>query len=404
VSGEQDMGPGEVEWLDLGRPAAAEGSEGPRRRSRRGRLLVAAAVLLAAALVTVLAAPRPATRSAPRPGRAPTSAVSSVGLRRPVVPRSASARPVIVTEVGHRLMDVPPEWELFGLGPAGIVRIQLAAGRITRTAAPALDGGGAVALIVGPMQVIVRPADAEVGYQVRDGQPAAPLTDALADGVAAFPGPDPTHLWVQSSQTNQVTLVDLAGHPSAASVSFPATDGSVSGDGAGGLVFTDFSGAYTPGRDGLHRITSGALLAVGPTRWLAAECDQRHRCAPVVIDRATGARHVLGPARTGTASLASGVISPDGTTAALLGLDQTASPAFYLLDLASGRQTAMPAGIRPLGADGTFVWSPDSRWLFAASAIGQLSVIDRRTGHAHQLPTALPPINQLALTTTPRWP
>jgi hypothetical protein len=296
-------------------------------------------------------------------------------------------------------MNVPPDWELFGLGPDGVVRIQLAAGRITRTKVPPFDGGGAVALIVGPAQVIVRPSIAEVGYLVRDGQPAARLTHGMADGAAAFPGPDTSHIWVEYLRADTVTLVDLGGRATGTSLPFPASNGSVTSDGAGGLIFTDFSGGYSLRRDGPHRITSGTLLAAGPTRWLASECDDVHHCATVVIDRSSGARQLLGPAKASSARLATGVISPDGSTAALLGDDQTSSPAFYLLDLTSGRETALRAAIRPLGAEGTFVWSPDSRWLFAASAIGQLTVIDSHTGYSRDLETALPQISQLALRT-----
>ena len=47
--------------------------------------------------------------------------------------------------------------------------------------------------------------------------------------------------------------------------------------------------------------------------------------------------------------------------------------------------------------DGALAWSPDSRWLFVASADGRLFPVEAATGQVHDLGVPLPPIEQLAV-------
>jgi hypothetical protein len=338
-----------------------------------------------------------------RPSAAPASSPATsavVAPQRSAAITSAPAPPVTVTLVGHALLEVPANWDLFGLGPDGVVRIQLAAGRITRTAALPLGSGAPVSFLPARGALIIRSMDNVSGYLVPDGQPARPLSGVLGTALAVFPGPDPGHVWTQSGRNgpSTITLVDLAGRPTGVSVPLLADEASVTSDDAGGLILTDFGGAYAMRPDGLHRITPGALLAAGSTRWLATECDDHHGCSTVVIDRSSGARHVLGPATQAGQGLPEGAISPDGTTAALLRFNDDATPTFYLLDLSSGARRQIPT--TPLNADQTFVWSPDSRWLFAVDAIGQINVIDRRSGQDRALAASLPQITQLTLRDT----
>ena len=68
--------------------------------------------------------------------------------------------------MGHRLLGVRAGWELFGLGPSEVVRIQLARARITRTVFPGPQSSGPVTLLAGPYQAIVRPLDYVPGYLV----------------------------------------------------------------------------------------------------------------------------------------------------------------------------------------------------------------------------------------------
>jgi hypothetical protein len=54
------------------------------------------------------------------------------------------------------------------------------------------------------------------------------------------------------------------------------------------------------------------------------------------------------------------------------------------------------------GYGSSFVWSPDSRWLFVDDAKGRLLVLDSHTGHAVDLGVNLLPLSQLALRSTSR--
>src|ERR1022692_5095392 len=114
-----------------------------QRRWRRPRWLAPVVMLLIAAgvavVVVVTAAPGKKHSAAHGPGTA--------------------HGPVTVTSVGHPLLGVRAGWELFGWGSGEVVRIQLAAGRITRTTVPPLQSTGPVTFLTGPHQVIIRPLD-----------------------------------------------------------------------------------------------------------------------------------------------------------------------------------------------------------------------------------------------------
>jgi hypothetical protein len=143
------------------------------------------------------------------------------------------------------------------------------------------------------------------------------------------------------------------------------------------------------------------VLASGPTRWLAFECDERLSCARVVIDRATRTRHRLASSADST-DQNPGTISPDGKTAALLLPSDGVSPnGIQLVDLDSGAER--PVEVIPnstgnqLDRDPSWVWSPDSRWLFVIDDSGRVIIINRATGRATPLRTQLPSVDHLAL-------
>ncbi|MDP9116269.1 MAG: hypothetical protein M3O28_03205 [Actinomycetota bacterium] len=311
-----------------------------------------------------------------------------------------------VTAFGHRLLDAPADWELFGRGQDVMVRIQLALGRITRTVVPGLASTGGVSFVVGPDRVIIRPLDFVPGYLVVDGHPAKDLPATFAQGGPALPGPDREHLWVQSGSGRQVmTLVDFGGRPTGLSLTFPSDLGPASSDSAGYLLYFGTGGIYQAQPDGLRRVTTGILLAAGPSRWLTVDCDYHYHCATNVTDRSSGAQRRLNtPVDTYAQG---GVISPDGNTAAVLqNANSSAATPLYLLDLSSGaaRRTAVSISSNQDngGYGSSFVWSPDSRWLFVDDADGRLQVLDSHTGHAVDLGVTLPPLSQLAFRSTSR--
>jgi len=394
VDSQVDGGSGQVEWLNLGPPEHRPARARPRRRRRSGWVLAAAvtaAVVLIAASVNSTA-----KRKATPHHRSKPAATSQAARPNPTRPSSPAA--ILVADAGRRLLDVPADWELFGRGSDVVVRIELARGRVTRTTAPALSGGGGISFLAGPDRVIVAPYDSVPGYAVPDGGPARRLAGALGGGGSVLPGPDARHLWVQVSngESSTVVLVGYDGRPT--SVSLSATGGnSVVSDGAGYLAFFATGGVYDLRPDGIRRITTGELLAAGPTRWLTRECDERYRCALVVIDQQGGARRALNlPPGTFNSD---GLIAPDGSTAALLDRADSGRPTLHLIDLSSGADRATDVFVdTELGyGGGTFVWAPDSRSLFVVDRPGRVHVLDRRTLRVAALDVSLPPVSQLAL-------
>lgn len=150
--------------------------------------------------------------------------------------------------------------------------------------------------------------------------------------------------------------------------------------------------AFYQARPGVfRRLTTGTVLAVGPTGWIDAHCDSRHRCALSLISRTTGPRRPLG---SETGGLPGGVISPDGSTAAMLQVSTGGAIGLSFLDLHSGSRRPVAVA---MDGDGTVTFSPDGHWLFAVTARGSLAVIDVRTAGVRGLGAPLPPLSQLAV-------
>jgi hypothetical protein len=307
-----------------------------------------------------------------------------------------SPPPVAVTTLGHGLLGVTAGWELFARAGAEVVRIELARGRITRTALSPLLSGAPVSFVVADDRAIVRSIDQVPGYVVPDGRPARPLPAGLDGGGAAFPGPTPGTVWVEGNAV--MVLRAVADGRARAFVPKPDSTPEVAGDGAGGLVFRATGGMYEATPAGLRRITTGALLAVGPSRWLTLECDAIHRCRPYAIDRATGTRR--GVPAVLAADVPRGVIAPNGRTAALFRLRRDGTPVPYLLDLASGGSLPLGVSIDPPAED-NLVWSPDSRWLFTTASTGMITAVDLTTGRPTEVGVSLTSPIQLALRPAP---
>jgi hypothetical protein len=151
----------------------------------------------------------------------------------------------------------------------------------------------------------------------------------------------------------------------------------------------------------VHRITTGSLLAVGPTTWLVNDCDNQGQCALVAIDRASGSRRVVGPPRSSLGP--TGVISPDGTTGAVYGEAQDAV-VLNLVDLATGTDRRLDVPIDPDVGREALAWSPDGRWLVIVGANGRLHAYNaesRELSTFAALGAPLPSLDQLAIRNTP---
>lgn len=400
VDSGSDIGPGQVEWLHVG-PADAPGGAGPRQRGRRPWYLLAAAI--AVAVIVVVALNRDTKHNAAARTHPPTVTAPTTTAPPSDAPSSTEPPPVVVT-TGSQLLDVPAGWDLFARGPDHVVRIELARGRITRTTVPALENTGAgFSFVVGRDRVIVQSTEVGSGYVVPDGRPAGDLPASFEQNAPVLPGPDVDHVWVpaHSSPQSAMVLVGLDGRPAGPTIRVPVAPGAVGADGAGYVQFYATGGTYDARPDAIKRITSGNLLATGPTRWLTVECDEQFRCATTVIDRATGARHAIAASayNYSNGGFASGVIAPDGSSAAITQIEgQEGTPMLYLLDLSTGhaRATKVILNSEQAFSGGALVWSPDSRWLFIAADAGRLLVLDRRTMHTTALAANIPQIQQIA--------
>lgn len=380
-----DDGPGPPAAPDVlefgGRPA------GPRRWSRRVALVAALAV--AAGIIGYRLVP-----AAPAPAPSPPA-----GAAVPTTPASVDPAPQR-SAVGHGLMAVPAGWELFGWGPGGVVRIELARGVVTRTPVPPLDSTGPVSFLVGRDWAMVRPLDRVPGYRVPDGQPALPLAGPFSHGGPVLPGPGGDTVWVSHDESQDVSMVLVDGRtgtPTGPAVPVPAEVGAdVVPDGTGYLLLRGTGGTYLARPDGRQRVTTGQLLATGPTRWLVAECDSPAACGTVVVDRATGARRAL-PGYDHPPVQGLGVVSPQGGLAAVQETDVAGQTGLHLVDLATGTDRRLEVPIDQPVDPATVVWSPDGRWLFVAGVDGTLFVVAAATAQVSALEPTLPPVRRLAL-------
>lgn len=402
VSGTDDPGSGRVEWLDRGEPEVLEGTGRVGRRWPAGVLLALVAVAAAAVIAGLHHGSAPPAARTPPPQTGPVTAPSSPAGR----PGRAGGAlpPVVVSEVGHPLRWGAADWELFGRGAGVVVRIEPALGRVTRTVVPGLLSSGPVSFLATADGVLVRPLDRVPGYAIPDGRPARSLGGLLIGGGPLYPGPRPGQVWVpvDGGSPLRMVLAEVDGRPTGTRVDIPVNNaGPVRPDGAGYLLVTGTGGVYDARPSGLRRITTGALLAVGPTRWLTVDCDDRDRCVLVVTDRVSGARHVLAPS-TSDPNVLSGVISPDGKTAAVL-RNAPAGPSLDLINLLTGAERPLPVHADQDGFnDGTLVWSPDSRTLFTVDAGGALLTVDAQTHRVRTVALQLPPLTQLAARRVPR--
>ena len=358
-----------VEYVDFGNP----------RRPGRPRVywLLLACILIAATVIAVR-----------HPGRA----------RKPV------QVPVTVSDFGRPLLGIRQGWELFGLDAAGVVAIQLARGRVVRTALPPPVGDGPVSFIVGPRSAIIRPEDNVPGYLVPDNRPAQPLTGVLARGGLLLPGPEEGQEWDTAGGSNSLVLVGADGRPTSTRITLP--DGnwpseSAMSDGRGEvLVASGSSGRqYDAGPHSLRPVAA-LLTAVGPSRWLGMTCP-RGICRNVVVNPVTGSQHKLPgpsvPLRTWPWPEFPGSVAPDGLTAAVVVSRGKVQVALEQVNMVTGAVKPIGVPVNHNASSQTMVWSPDSQWLFVLDASGKLLAVNMRTGKVQSLGIPLPDFSQLAI-------
>lgn len=412
------------DWLESEAFDVDRDSRQSRRPPRWWPVLPAVLVALLALILTVqkpsdplsepVPMPRPTTFSPPlisQPAIATSisaSAPSPDSAQTAAMTRSTDLVTVQVANATKNLWGVTGNWEVFTVGPGGVVRIQPAAGITTVTQPLDLPTKGTDKIIALQGTAWVFQPNGGQGYQVRDGHQASPLPAGLTGGgltigiygsavQGVIAGPDQGRVWVQhtdyqSSGRSTVLLTTLAGRVERR-VTLPGGARAVGPDGRGGVVIVnDSGGIYRLVDSGYQRLSVGTLLALGPRRALVSECDDEMSCALKVLDLSTGTRRPV-PASPGIVVLTAD-LSADGTMAALAypGVDGRSMVA--LMDLDSGRRKALH-----LSADGqviNMVFSPDSQLLFVVDNSYQLSVFDR-SGRRLPLQLDLPRVESVAV-------
>src|SRR5580658_8813603 len=99
-----------------------------------------------------------------------------------------------------------------------------------------------------------------------------------------------------------------------------------------------------------------------------------------------------------------GVISPDGTTAAVpvfATSDSGGSVTIRLVNLNTDASRTLDVVMDPSPGYQIMAWSPDSRWQFVPASGGRLVAVDAHTGQATGLGVSLPAIDQVAIRNAP---
>jgi hypothetical protein len=409
MAGREDGPPGHGrpdDLLEFGRDRRA----GSRWRSRA---ILASLVLVTSLLVAGRAGLWSSSPGHSAPGRQARGRTSG-----------GPTSPVRVFMTRRHLFGVTGDWELLARGPDDLLRIQLAAGRIIWSVVPPLETSSpAVSFVATDHEAIIRPADFVPGYVVPDGGQARLLTGPLADGGPLIPGAEGTETtWVsgETQTTRKLSLIALNGRRLGPVIRFPARGpqlpATAVSDGRGDvLVASSTFTSYDVGPT-WDLPVPGTIIAVGPANWLTVICDKNQRCRNEVVSSADWTRRLLPSPGSGRPDRyfftwpPAGVIAPDGDTAAVVGrvvAGQGRGPAnaVHLVNLRTGATKDLDVRVGepvtiPLAAatgDETLAWSPDSRWLFVASADGKLFAVNARSDRVESLGIALPSIEQVTI-------
>ncbi len=380
----EEFDPVEVETTD----GAWENAGGPRHGGGLGRWVLLLLVIAVVAVVVHQLQPSNDSSASPTPTDQPTTSATTEasGGRTGAVlepPATAGQGPVIVQGSTPRMTGIPGRWSLYALAGGAVVRLDFTRDRVVAVELPSLASTGPMSLLATDEGVIVRPLDFVPGYLVPDGAAPRELSGALDHGGPAIPGPDPHHVWVMVGEGDdtRVELVTPDGRRDGPSIPLPANaQGWIRSDGGGHPLVDTIGGVYVVKPDGLRRVTTGVVLAVGPTGWLVVECDDQNRCSRVVVDRASGDRHVLPGAIDGRAPgyfVGAGVVAPDGSAAAFVDTSEEGGPdVLRVVDLRTGDERSRPIGPLSGESGALLAWSPDSSRLIVTETEGPVLVVD----------------------------
>jgi hypothetical protein len=389
-------------------------------------LLVLVLAVLVGGTVIGLHVALPPTDTVPRPAAATSPAVQATAappVTTPTPSRLQPGAPVVIKAGDGPLLPGIGAGQVYVQSATGIFWIELATGRITRTATPDLQEHST--FLAGSGWVLVKSRWSSSGVLVRDGQPASPLAHQFdAEGflhagprgrlwMEPEPGTDPT-----ASTTLQ--LADLDGQLLGRSITAPrsAAPYAIAPDGHGGVLMTNRGGVYLleSGRPRqathIRLVSRGDLIAAGGRRLLVWDCDPRARCEMVLVDQRTGHR-TLRPATARTLLAEGGIsidrndygdvsLSPDGTHLAVMANDSAGTFRTHVIDLRSGRDTLLPGAGPDSNVNRQLTWSTNSRWLLALTD-HQIRAYDTSTHTTTDVPLDGEHLLHLTASNDPGW-
>ena len=275
-----------------------------------------------------------------------------------------------------RLLGLP--YEIVTAGAGGEIQyIDLARGMITIVDGAA--GADTGMLFVGDTWILVPSGSTGDALVYEDGGAAPRRIEHVEPwGILSIPG-SPT-LWmpddnVRMNRPGQMIEVGPDLEPTGVRIDVAASPVMI--EPPGNFIVPAAGGVYVVSGDGISRLTTGRLIALGPTAALAEECDEQLLCKYVVIDRATGARRDL-PGLVRGAPLESvgwwaqnsATVSPDGRLAMVLLPTShrdpyggsTVTPRLAAVDLMTGQTT--PLTEEAGGIQSAVHWTADSQFAF----------------------------------------
>jgi len=330
----------------------------PRNRGRSHRDLLVVALAVALLVAGLVFAGRDSKRESADAGTS-TSTTSTT-------PRSTSTTTTTTIATTTTTTTLPPLQlgertgvRLLLSGDRGVSLLDLDTGELRDVPLP-----GSSQLIARDGGVVVQgPSGVDFYLSPFTGE-YVELSDAR--DVSVLPAIEQDRVWIASYGPARQTVreVDTAGNVTVGPFDLPAGGGIVGLVNDGIVGFTHGS-IYVFDRDGrTRRLGYGDVVAAGGDHVVATTCDEGLHCGLTVFDVVSGATRSLGDVASED-GYPQGIVSPDGTTAALYTV-VNGSTRLRVLDLSSGDSTTLPPTVSNNGP-AALAYSADSRWIFFVS-------------------------------------
>lgn len=308
---------------------------------------------------------------------------------------SLATRPVRPRAVVAYEPSVASGLRIVGLGGSGgVYDIEIDTGSVVRYDTPNLDSAAPATIVAAGGTVSVESYDLVAGFELDTETGDVSLTAGDQIVGPAYRGPTASTLWISEQPIGQpgvrFALRDVRGERIGPTIEI--ADATVIGsDGAGGLVVEGPGGVYVARMaEQPVRLTTGDVLAIGPTAAFVRECDVALVCGEYRVDRFSGERTPIDNPQLraalvdeGLVGLTGTTVSPDGQVVAVRS-ELDGDPGWVMIDLADGSASKVPG----LGGSSPVIWSDDSAASVYLSG-DHLRIFDRADGSVADLTDAL---------------